>query len=173
MEGATTEGPGYQSMLRALGSYLDEEPSCRISVVEVPDGFLVRMQRTVYKLEPRVELFKRDTLTQHIDQFVRAQLPSGVRQRHQGIWAQFPNGHQDFMRALGYELEGSGARDIVLDELEDGLSLTYTQPAPEGGWEIRSVFLDTDGIEAVLNEAFNRRRHNGLGVEEAPRLLEL
>lgn len=171
MDGAAVERPSYQSMLRALGSYLDEEPSCRISVVEVPDGFLVRMQRTVYKLEPRVEHFKRDTLTRYVDQFVRTQQPTGVRQRHQGIWAHFPNGHQDFLRALGYELDGSSARNIVIDELEDGLSLTYTQPAPEGGWETRAAYLSLGDIETVLNDAFNRRRNTGAGVEEAPRIL--
>lgn len=168
MEGSTTEQPSYQSMLRTLGSYLDEEPNCRISIVEVPDGFLVRMQRTVYKLEPRVEHFKRDTLVQRVDQFIRTQQSTGVRQRHQGIWAQFPNGHQDFLRALGYEFDGSQARNIVVDELEDGVNLTYTQPAAEGGWDTRAVFLSIEAIETILNEAFNRRRRAGAAIEEAP-----
>ena len=37
----------YQWLLRALGAYLDQEPSCRISLTEVPDGFLVRLQRAL------------------------------------------------------------------------------------------------------------------------------
>lgn len=173
MDEVTTEGPSYQSLLRALGRYLDEEPNCRLSIVEVPDGFLVRMQRTVYKLEPQVEHFKRDTLARQVDQFTRAQQPTGARQRHQGIWARFPNGHQDFMRALGYELDGSRARNIVVDELEDGLNLAYTQPSAQGGWETRTVFLSVEGIETVLNEAFKRRGRSGPEVEEPPASLGL
>lgn len=173
MEGMMTEQPSYQSMLRALGSYLDEEPNCRISIVEVPDGFLVRMQRTVYKLEPLVEHFKRDTLVKRVDQFTRTRQSTSVRQRHQGIWAQFPNGHQDFMRALGYEFDGSQARNIVVDELEDGVNLTYTQPTAEEGWETRTVFLSIEAIETILNEAFNRRRRPGATVEEPPSGLEI
>src|SRR5690349_3979474 len=47
----------YQWLLRALGAYLDEEPSCRISLAEVSDGFLVRLQRALHKLDPQVEHF--------------------------------------------------------------------------------------------------------------------
>ena len=62
----TSQENTYQWLLRALGAYLDEEPSCRISLAEVSDGFLVRLQRALHKLDPQVEHFKRDTLQEQL-----------------------------------------------------------------------------------------------------------
>lgn len=170
MEQETNPAATYQTMLRSVGRHLDEEPSCRITLVEVPDGFLVRLQRTVYKLEPRVQHFKREDLLQDSTQFVRSEKPIGVRQRHQGIWSHFPNGHQDFMRALGYELDVAGASSIVIDELEDGVVLTYTRrTSSEKEWETSVIVLNLEGIETILNDAFNRRRQVSPRPQPAPR----
>jgi hypothetical protein len=161
MAAPTSMEASYQWMLRALGAYLDEEPSCRISLVEVPDGFLVRMQRALHKLEPKVEHFKRATLRQQLDAQMRSRQVPTTRQHHQGIWQHFPNGHQDFLRALGFELDESNARNIVIDEVQDGIVLTYTHPTPAGSWETRMITLGLNEIETILNEAFNRRRKPG------------
>ena len=147
----------YQWMLRALGAFLDEEPSCRITLSEVPDGFLVRMQRALHKLEPSVIHFKHETLVQQLEHLMQ-QRPSGAnRAHHQGIWSHFPNGHQDFLRALGFELDQSGAHGILIDELEDGIVVTYN--VPDGGtWRNRIVVLGLPEIEEILNAAFERRK---------------
>jgi hypothetical protein len=155
----------YQWMLRALGTYLDEQPSCRISLAEVSDGFVVRLQRALHKLEPQVEHFKRDTLVEQLHNLmVQKRQPAA---RHQGIWSNFPNGHQDFFRALGYELDESGARGILIDELEDGIILTYKHPEETNGsgWKKRMMILSLEDIEAILNAAFERR---GKGLLPAP-----
>ena len=148
----------YQWLLRSLGAYLDQQPSCRISLAEVSEGFLVRLQRTLHKLEPQVELFARETLVVQLQTLMQngAHAPHA---RHQGIWARFPNGHQDFFRALGYELDHSSARGILVDELEEGLVLTYNYPDPDlpGNWKKRMVVMGVDEIEAILNAAFERR----------------
>jgi hypothetical protein len=148
----------YQWLLRALGAYLDEQPSCRISLAEVPDGFLVRLQRSVLKLEPQVEHFKRDTLVEQLEQ-LRARNKPSTHPRHQGVWSAFPNGHQDFFRALGYELDEASARGILIDELEDGIVVTYSHPDPQNGasWKKRMIVLGVGEIEAILNAAFERR----------------
>lgn len=170
MEQESNPAASYQTMLRSVGRHLDEEPSCRITLVEVPDGFLVRLQRTVYRFEPRVELFKREDLLRDATQYVRSERPVPVHQRHQGIWSHFPNGHQDFMRALGYELDQARARHIVIDELEDGVVLTYTRPASTGeGWETSVIVLNLQGIETILNDAFNRRRQVTVPAPPPPR----
>lgn len=154
------QATSYQWMLRALGGYLDEEPSCRISLVEVPDGFLVRMQRALHKLEPKVEHFKRETVAQQLDQLLHNRKGPGSRQHHQGVWSHFPNGHQDFLRALGFELDQARARAILIDELEDGIVVTYTHPDEgESVWASRMVVLGLGEIETILNEAFERRRN--------------
>jgi hypothetical protein len=148
----------YQWLLRSLGAYLDREPSCRISLAEVNDGFLVRLQRALHKLDPQVEHLKRETLVEQLQELMTRK-PVGPRVRHQGIWARFPNGHQDFFRALGYELDQSSARGILVEELEDGLIVTYSYPDREHGmqWKKRMVVLGLEEIEAMLNAAFERR----------------
>lgn len=148
----------YQWLLRSLGAYLDREPSCRISLAEVNDGFLVRLQRALHKLDPQVEHLKRETLVEQLhDLTTRKQ--AGPRVRHQGIWSRFPNGHQDFFRALGYELDQSSARGILVEELEDGVVVTYSYPEQGNGteWKKRMVVLGLEEIEAILNAAFERR----------------
>jgi hypothetical protein len=149
----------YQWQLRALGALLDEEPNCRISVAEMPDGFLVRMQRALHKLEPHVVHFKHEMLVQQLEQLLEQRKVTG-KARHQGIWASFPNGHQDFFRALGYELDEASARNILIDELEDGIVVTYSYPDSSNGqaWKRRMVVLKLEDIEAVLNAAFERRK---------------
>lgn len=148
----------YQWLLRSLGAYLDREPSCRISLAEVDDGFIVRLQRALHKLDPQVEHFKRATLVEQLTELMN-QPHSGQRTRHQGVWSKFPNGHQDFFRALGYELDQSSARVILIEELEDGVVVTYNYPDSENGshWKKRMVVLGVDEIEAILNAAFERR----------------
>lgn len=149
----------YQWLLRAVGSYLDEEPSCRISMAEVSDGFIVRIQRALHKMEPQIEHFKRESLEEQLERLFASRKPT-AKAHHQGIWANFPNGHADFFRALGYELDQAKASNIVLDELEDGLVLTYTFPTNEEAtsWGKRVVRLGLDEIEAILNAAFERRQ---------------
>jgi hypothetical protein len=149
----------YQWLLRALGAYLDRAPSCRISLAEVPDGFIVRLQRTLHKLEPEVDHFGRETLVQQLQDLSRRQDTRQPRAHHQGVWAGFPNGHQDFFRALGYELDEAKARGIMVDELEDGVAVSYNYPDPDNNaaWKKRMVILGVEQIEEILNTAFARR----------------
>jgi hypothetical protein len=145
----------YQWLLRSLGTFLDEQPTCRISLAEVPGGFLVRLQHALHKLEPEVVKFDREMLKEQLDLLFKQHKPA-PRSRHQGIWASFPNGHADFFRALGYELDQAEARNVLIDELEDGIVVTYSKEEPEG-WSKKMVFLGVDDIERILNAAFDRR----------------
>ena len=165
----TDQDNTYQWLLRALGAYLDEEPSCRISLAEVSDGFLVRLQRALHKLDPQVEHFRRDSLQEQLTR-LRTERKQGTRARHQGVWSSFPNGHQDFFRALGYELDQAQARGILIDELEDGVVVTYSYPDTAMGskWKKRMVVLGITEIEAILNAAFDRRKKPGVPSEDSP-----
>ena len=150
----------YQWMLRAVGAYLDQEPSCRITVTETPDGFLVRLQRALHKLEPEVLHFDRDALKEHLELLRRERRPMATSARHQGVWSNFPNSHQDFFRALGFELDEANAHSVFIDELEDGFVVTYTCPESPGSttWTKKMVVLGVQEIETILNTAFERRR---------------
>jgi Bacterial Ig domain len=149
----------YQSMLRALGAYLDEEPSCRITLAELPDGFLIRVRRALHSLDPQVLHFTRTTLDEQLNQFARLKRSAGPRVPSQGVWSRFPNGHQDFLRALGYELDQVSAQSIFIDELEDGFIVTYSCPeVPDNStWIKKAVIMGLQDIETILNVAFERR----------------
>lgn len=158
MNTETRNEQSYQWMLRSLGAFLDQEPSCRLSLAEVPDGFVVRMQRALHKLEPVVLHFNRDTLTEQLEQLMGQRKRAAVTAHHQGVWSHFPNGHQDFLRALGYELDQSHAEGILIDELEDSVAVTYAYPdAEDARWRKRIIVLSLTDIEEILNAAFERR----------------
>lgn len=150
----------YQTLLRGIGAYLDEEPSCRITLAEVPDGFLVRLQRHLHRLDPVLITFQHESIRAQLMDLMRSRKRTGLRVRHQGIWALFPNGHQDFFRALGYELDQRQASYILVDELEDGILVTFRAPDPErsGGRKKDMFILGLPEIEAILNAAFERRK---------------
>jgi hypothetical protein len=141
--------------LRALGTFLDTRPSCRITLAEVPEGFLVRLQHGLDELEPDIMTFSHNALEDQLDLLYQRHRPV-LHARHRGVWASFPSGHSDFFRALGHELDQSGARDILIDELEDGLMVTYRR---SNGTQVtkRSLQLDRPDIERILNQSFDRR----------------
>lgn len=145
----------YEWLLRALGSFLDSSPTCRISLAELPDGFLVRLLHGLDELEPEVMTFDRNALHDQLDRLFQRHKPV-FHASHRGVWASFPSGHSDFFRALGHELDRSGARDILIDELEDGLIVTYVREG-DGRRSKRALALAPPDIERILNHAFERR----------------
>lgn len=149
----------YQWLLRALGAFLDRQPSCRISLAESPTGFVVRMQRALHKLEPEVHRFDREGLREQLEALYQ-QHRSQERIHHQGIWASFPNGHADFFRALGYELDQENARHVLIDEMEDGIAVVYAT-GDGNNLKRRMIFLTLEDIEKILNVAFERRNVSG------------
>jgi len=156
MEVETDRPATYQSMLRAIGAFLDAQPSYHIAVAEVPDGFLLRMHRAPHIPEPMVLHVTRTALVEQLEQ-LRVTKPRKPALQP-GLWSRFPNGHQDFLRALGHELDEASAQSMLLEELEDGIVLTYRYPQPDAVvWHRRLLVLGLPEIEAILNAAFERR----------------
>ncbi len=153
--GRSDRTDSYEWLLRALGSFLDTSPTCRISLAELPDGFLVRLLHGLDELEPEVMTFDRDALQNQLDRLFQRHKPV-FHASHRGVWASFPSGHSDFFRALGHELDRSGAHDILIDELEDGLIVSYVRDH-EGRRSKRALALAPPDIERILNHAFERR----------------
>jgi hypothetical protein len=149
----------YQELFRAIGAMLDEDVTSIIGIVEVEDGFLVRAERFKQLLtEVSVNHVSRSTLAERIEEMRRVRPPSGKR-RHPGIWDSLPVTHQDFFRALGYELDSVGAHHVVIDELSDSLLLRYQQEGTDGGPPVtRQLSLGRAEIEEILNDAVRRRR---------------
>jgi serine/threonine protein kinase len=148
---------GYEHVLRAIGTYLDQEPTDRITLMEGSDGFLLRKQRSLHTTQTVMVHFQRDQLERLVERLQR-ETPRRRRIRHPGLWARFPQGHQDFFRALGHELDAVAAHDVVLDEGQDSLLVTYSRPGDSRDEEGRHlVILQVEDIERILNVAFERR----------------
>lgn len=148
----------YQELFRAIGAMLDEDVTSVIGIVEVEDGFLVRAERSRQLLvEVSVNHVSRSALAQRVEEMRRTHPLSGKR-RHPGIWDSLPVTHQDFFRALGYELDSVGAHHIVIDELSDSLLLRYQLEGSDGSPPVtRQLSLGRTEIEEIVNDAVRRR----------------
>src|SRR5947209_7844131 len=109
----------YQRMLRAIGSFLDQERPDEFTVLEVPDGFSVVMGRGKGDSKLEEVHFTRATLADKAEQLMRGRRPS-LRER-QNNWGLSPSGYEDFLRALGFELDDSQAYGILIDDMNGNL----------------------------------------------------
>jgi hypothetical protein len=150
----------YQRLLRALGGYLDQEPPGRFKVIEVLDGFTLVLERGAGKPLLQQVHFERTTLAEQAEQLVRGRRVFSRTSNHS--WPLCRAGHQDLLRALGYELDDSEAREISMDEFEDGLLVTYSYLDPTQGysWRKHSVTLRGTDMDEILKAARNRK-HKG------------
>jgi hypothetical protein len=78
------------------------------------------------------------------------------------MWEKFPNGHQDFLRSLGSTLDREGASSFSLDEVPEGVAISYLRP--DSGNSLRTekvhTILHDREIHSIL-EAAQRRRDEG------------
>jgi hypothetical protein len=142
-----------------MGAILDESTTGSIGIIEVEDGFLVRAERSNQTIvEVAVNHLDRQALERHAGELRRTRRPPW-RRHHPGIWSNFPVTHQDFFRALGYELDSVSARNVVIDEVTDGLLIWYESDAEDGSSVVmHRIALGAAEIEEILNEAVRRRR---------------
>lgn len=138
----------YQTLLRALGAWLDANNACNINLIETSTGFIMR-----YGVGQDTLLLNRYILTyaelEHLE--------AAMRERR----ALQPSGrYQDFFRALGYEIDQQAGASMVLDEIEDNFFLTLCRQSDRGGlgWVKRARVLNTDDQAAILRRAYARRK---------------
>jgi hypothetical protein len=80
--------------------------------------------------------------------------------RHRGIWADFPNGHEDFFRALGFNLDNESAGSLTVDEVPEGVTVSYLRPgASSSGAEFETchTVMRKAEIQKLLEGAQARR----------------
>jgi hypothetical protein len=134
----------YQTLLRGLGAWLDDHPAQSFSVVETHTGFTM--------------VSRRDGDPSQLDSITFAHLLdlAGNLKRKS---AQPGGKYQNMLRALGYELDQLLASYILLDDVEDGLLLTYMVRPPDGNlmWRKQHVLLDTNDRSNLLKKAIARR----------------
>ena len=153
------DGLIYERALRAIGRHLDAEPAYNVSILEVDDGFVVRYQPTLHDSSCRSMHFGKSMLE---DLTVFQTASRGLirrSDRHEGMWATFPDGHQDFFRALGFILDCEAARGLTLDELDEHVRISFVRPDPDDALctqKCEMTFREPD-IRAVVQIARKRR----------------
>lgn len=157
--------PSYEQALRVIGRFLDAEPSYHLSVVEVADGFTVSSNSSRFNADGRTIQFTWDRLN---DLLVYHSAGRGLHRRHhrhRGIWADFPNGHEDFFRALGFNLDSESARGLTVDEAPEGITVSYLRPDRSHGdgesFESRETVMQKEEIQKLLEAAQARREAGG------------
>lgn len=149
----------YQLTLRAIGAWLDELKPAYFTIFETPDGFSVVATSTRLPPAPQVEHFRFGTLDQQHERL--RHLRGKMKQFDGDVVARlFATGRQDFLHALGFELDDAGAEAIVVDQLDDAvvLSYAYVDPSADFSWHKRMAVMHPADIELVTKVARGRRR---------------
>lgn len=143
---------GYEQVLRVIGRHLDAEPAARISVEEQPTGFMVSSYSSGRRGDVRTIHYSWERLS---DLAVYQAAGIGVPRRHVrgiGMWQTLAFGHEVFFRALGRRLDHEGARDLVIDEGEEGVAVAYARPDAQalGGMQTVYEVLHREDVETLL-----------------------
>ncbi len=147
----------YQATLRAIGAHMDDIDASRINLLEVADGFMVRYEGKGTDGELAVVHLRHTdllSLTHELER-KRKRRPFSLFQANQE-----PGGsYENILRALGFELDQAEAYSLLIDELDDGMIVTYQYLRPSEGFQARKrmVILGTDAMEAVIESAKDRR----------------
>jgi hypothetical protein len=150
----------YESALRVIGRHLDTEPTYHMSLLEVRDGFTVRSHPSRFRSDARTSQFTWDRLNDLVIFHMAGRGCIRRRPRHSGIWANFPNGHEDFFRALGHQLDKENGSSLSVEELPDGVGVSYLRPSGRDGAgnEKAHTVMAYGDIEKML-EVARQRRH--------------
>jgi hypothetical protein len=150
----------YESGLRVIGRHLDAEPSYNVSILEVDDGFTLRYQPTQHRFDGRTVHFGATKL-RDLSIFQTAGRGCAKRHhRHEGMSLKFAEGHEEFLRAVGFMLDREAASSLTLDELADEVRVTYVRATPENTMrtEKRDLAFGESDIQAMVDGARQRRQ---------------
>lgn len=149
-EQKATKPTSYEEALRVIGRQLDAEPAYHVRILEMEDGFTVRYQPTLQQSDERTMHFGWDRLNDLVVFNTAGRGLARKRGRYQGMWAEFPNGHQGFFRTLGARMDRDQASSLAVDEVPEGVQISYVRPDPENP-------LRSQKFHTVLHEPEIRR----------------
>jgi hypothetical protein len=143
----------YQEALRMIGAHLDAHRATRARVLEDESGFIVSYQGD-------------DNLDLTTDHFTYSdvfdfQIEGEARRSRQVDVSEYPRTYQDFLRALGYELDQAEACEILLDELDDETTVVTYQHTDRDSvlmWKKGIVTVGPKERAALLASAHGRRQ---------------
>lgn len=145
----------YESTLRALGAFLDEQKGSRVRVEAVPGGFEVTFQH-----EPRQPNSTRQILRQ--DQLAaRACGPHDSERRLSRTDSETRLTYENLFRSLGRELQEASGQLVLLEEEDDCIALTYRHFGRASGSVpyTRQVKLSRADAWSLLAAGVQRRRN--------------
>jgi hypothetical protein len=157
----------YETALRVIGRHLDLQGCRQTTLFETAGGFIARAvindPRTPVALEFHAEELA--TLLQQAragrGKGVRAELGSPL----------LPTGYEDFLRALGHDLDQRDAAGIFISELRNVMVVSGVEPGVVSGKPAFVPFeqlLRPNEIERMLDDAFHRRAASGGLFNKAP-----
>lgn len=165
MENSPDDRVGYEPALRVIGRQLDAEPAYHVSILEVVDGFAVRSHPAAHRSDGRTVHYSWDRLRDLVTFQTAGRGVPRRRSRHSGMWGNFPNGHEDFFRALGHELDEQRASSLTVDEIPEGVTVSYIRPDAHGSlnYEKYHTLMKREDIEVLLRAAQSRRSRSPAG----------
>ena len=148
--------PTYQNRLRVLGRLIDDERLHSITLIEVSGGFMLRGMRDV---DPWPVLLEFDD--RRIAKMLR-RAPE-MRGAARGLRIStdlIPDGYENFLRSLGFELDQRIAENIVVTELPSLFAVSGFEPVLGYGEASYRPFSDPLApldIVDMIQKAVNRR----------------
>lgn len=148
--------PTYQNRLRVIGRHLDVGEYRNAVILEVEGGFLARAF-SPREHTPELLEFPTDSFDGLIQEAVRSRGRAKKVRRKSKL---LPTGYEDFLRALGYELDRRQAKSIVITECDDQIFVAGLERVggPHGGFASFNEGLTSEHIDVMLDMAFRRRR---------------
>lgn len=146
--------PSYENRLRVVGRYLDDNELHSICLLEITDRMLVRACRGDDACPVVIEF------THHA---IHSMIGDAVEARGEGesphpATGLLPTGYEDFLRAVGFELDERVAEDIAIVEASSFIVVSGSEPQFESaGYRPFSDALGKDDVLQALGEAVDRR----------------
>lgn len=148
--------PTYQNRLRVIGRQLDLYGYRALNLSEVGGGFLARALPQGGRMPEALEFPDRDFPETMTNTFAAR----GEGEHRRATSPLLPTGYEDFLRALGYQLDERLAEAITITELDAFVVVAGVGQADGEGAHALAPFqqlLRQDDIAFLLDAAFGRR----------------
>ncbi len=148
--------PTYQNRLRVIGRHLDLGEYRHVTILEVDGGFLARAFSPRHHAPELLE-FPNETFSGLITEAIRARGRTKKVRRKSPL---LPTGYEDFLRALGFELDQRAVKSLVVTECEDHIFVSGLEQVgvSNGGFAMFDDILTSTNVDRILDSAFRRRR---------------
>ncbi len=147
----------YQNVLRAIGRYADDQGLCHIGLYEVENGFILRG----FDAKDFTAVQALEIPDSELEALVVKNFTSRSKARSGGHHSTLcPTGYEDYLRAVGYELDQRSASKVSLTELTEEFGIAYMElnTTTQGYvWSPRSFVESASAVQDRLDQAFGRR----------------